>query len=227
MLAAYRPGASVLHRSPAGVKLSGLALGLLILAWWRSPVSVAVGALAVLCLTTVAGVGLRSLGGQLRPVLWFAITVAALQVWSTGPMAALVVVGSLLEAVALAGLVTLTTRTEQLLDALVAGLGPLRRFGVDPERVALVLSLTIRAVPVMATLAREVQEARAARGAGRSMRAFLVPFVIRSVRYADRLGEALAARGVDDPDPDPGLPAEGGSSEGRAAGGRSADSPPP
>jgi biotin transport system permease protein len=69
---------------------------------------------------------------------------------------------------------------------------------VNPERVALVLALAVRSVPVVAGLARDVQEARLARGAGRSVRAFAVPLVIRTVRYADRLGEALAARGVDD-----------------------------
>jgi biotin transport system permease protein len=107
-------------------------------------------------------------------------------------------VGGVLVAVAAAGLVTLTTRTEALLDALVAALRPLRRAGVDPERVALVLALAVRSVPVVAGIAGEVQQARAARGAERSLRAFAVPFVIRSLRHADRLGEALEARGVDD-----------------------------
>jgi biotin transport system permease protein len=54
-------------------------------------------------------------------------------------------------------------------------------------------------VPVLTGLAAEVRQARRARGAGRSVRAFAVPLVIRTVRYADRLGEALIARGVDDP----------------------------
>ena len=77
-------------------------------------------------------------------------------------------------------------------------LRPLRRAGVDPERVALVLALAVRTVPVLVGIGAEVQQARAARGAERSVRAFAVPFVIRSLRHADRLGEALEARGVDD-----------------------------
>jgi len=80
----------------------------------------------------------------------------------------------------------------------VATLRPLRRAGVDPERVALVLALAVRTVPVLVGIGGEVQQARAARGAERSVRAFAVPFVIRSLRHADRLGEALEARGVDD-----------------------------
>jgi biotin transport system permease protein len=51
---------------------------------------------------------------------------------------------------------------------------------------------------VLERLAAEVREARAARGAERSVRAFAVPLVIRALQHADRLGEALAARGVDD-----------------------------
>ena len=109
-----------------------------------------------------------------------------------------VVAGSLLLAVAAAGVVTLTTRTGDLLDAVVRVLRPLRRVGVDPDRVGLVLALTIRTVPVLVSLGEEVRDARRARGAERSVRAFAVPLVIRAVRHADRLGEALAARGVDD-----------------------------
>jgi biotin transport system permease protein len=152
----------------------------------------------VLALAALARVGFRALTAQVRPVLWVLVPVAALQVWLSGPVRALAVVGGVLVAVAAAGLVTLTTRTEALLDALVAALWPLRRAGVDPERVALVLALAVRSVPVVAGIAGEVQQARAARGAERSLRAFAVPFVIRSLRHADRLGEALEARGVDD-----------------------------
>nr|WP_284287061.1 energy-coupling factor transporter transmembrane component T [Angustibacter aerolatus] len=58
--------------------------------------------------------------------------------------------------------------------------------------------LTVRAVPVVAGLLDDVRDARRARGLERSPRALLVPLVVRTVRYADRLGEALVARGVDD-----------------------------
>jgi biotin transport system permease protein len=194
----YVPGTSVLHRARPGVKLAGLAGVLAVLGVVRTPVVVAAASLLVVILTVVAGVGVRRLAAQLRPVLPALVVVGALQAWLAGPPQALVVVGSIAVAVAAAGLVTLTTRTSDLLDALVAALRPARRLGVDPERVALVLALAVRSVAVLADVAREVREARAARGAERSLRAFAVPFVVRSLRYADRLGEALAARGIDD-----------------------------
>ncbi|WP_233153429.1 energy-coupling factor transporter transmembrane component T [Kineosporia sp. R_H_3] len=198
VLGTYRPGTSPLHRAPAGGKLLGLAGLLLVLAVVRSPLGVAAGAALLAVLAAVARVGVRPLLAQARPLRWVLLVLAAFQVWSAGPVTALVVVGSILVAALLAGLVLLTTPTQALLDALVAGLRPFRRVGVDPERAGLVLALTIRAIPVVSGLAQDVVDARRARGVERSARAFAVPLVIRSVRYADRLGEALAARGVGD-----------------------------
>jgi biotin transport system permease protein len=195
---AYLPRDSPVHRAPAGLKLGLLAVGLLLLTLLPAPVAVPAGAAVVLALAALARVGAPALAAQVRPVLWVVLPVSAFQLWLSGPGRALAVAGAVLVAVAAAGLVTLTTRTEALLDALVAGLRPLRRAGADPERVALVLALAVRSVPVIAGIAGEVQQARAARGAERSLRAFAVPFVIRSLRHADWLGEALEARGVDD-----------------------------
>jgi biotin transport system permease protein len=194
----YVPGTSVVHRARAGVKLALLVLFLGVLGLWRSPGVVAGGFAVVAAVAALARVGPRAVLRQVRPALFVVVVVAAAQVWLADVRTAVVVAGSLLLAVASAGLVTLTTRTEDLLDAVVRVLRPLRRVGVDPDRVGLVLALTIRTVPVLVSLGEEVRDARRARGAERSVRAFAVPLVIRAVRHADRLGEALAARGVDD-----------------------------
>jgi biotin transport system permease protein len=186
------------HRAPAGLKLTLLAAGLLLVAVLPGPGPVAVAGAVVLAAAVLARIGVRPLAAQVRPLLWLLVPVAAFQLWLAGPARAVAVAAALLVAVTAAGVVTLTTPTEELLDALVVALRPLRRTGIDPERVALVLALAVRAVPVLARIAGEVQQARAARGAERSLRAFAVPFVIRSLRHADRLGEALEARGVDD-----------------------------
>jgi biotin transport system permease protein len=60
------------------------------------------------------------------------------------------------------------------------------------------MALGIRCVPVVVGLARQVREAQLARGLGASPRAFAVPLIVRSLRHADTLGEALVARGADD-----------------------------
>jgi biotin transport system permease protein len=202
VLGLYVPGDSLLHRARAGLKLALLALGLSIITLLATPAAVLVALAVAVALAAIARLPPATVLAQVRPLAWVLVIVGAAQVWLGGWRTATVVCGSLLVAVLGAALVTLTTRTQDLLDALVGALRPLRRLGVDPDRVALVLALVIRSVPVLARIVEEVHQARVARGAQRSMRAFAVPVVIRTVRYADRLGEALIARGADDPDVD-------------------------
>jgi biotin transport system permease protein len=120
------------------------------------------------------------------------------QWWTAGWEMAISVVGTLVVAVTGASLITLTTRVTDLLDVIARVLRPARRIGIDAERVALLLALTIRAVPVIAATLNEARDARRARGLERSTRALVTPVVLRTIRHADRVGDALAARGVDD-----------------------------
>ncbi len=198
-LGLYRPGGSPLHRLPAGAKLVGLVLALTALAVLvRSPWQLAPAAVAVVCAYLIARIPVRVMVAQLRPVLWMLAFIGVFQVVFTGWRRALVVCGVLLLSIALAALVSLTTRVLDMLDSLHRTLGPLRRFGVDPDRVGLVLAMTIRCIPLLTGLVAEVTEARKARGLGFSLRALAVPVVLGALRTADAMGEALAARGVDD-----------------------------
>ncbi|MEJ7705163.1 MAG: energy-coupling factor transporter transmembrane component T [Geodermatophilaceae bacterium] len=135
---------------------------------------------------------------QVRPLLWFAVFLLVLQALLTDWQRAVSVVLTLVLGVALAGLVTLTTRVSAMLDVVEALLGPLGRFGVRPDRVGLVLALAVRGVPVIAGIAGTVRDAHRARGSTVAPWAVLVPVVVRVLRHADSLGDALAARGVDD-----------------------------
>jgi biotin transport system permease protein len=194
----FRPGTSVVHRAPAGLKLLLLAGGAVLLLLVRTPLAVLLGLLLVECGYLAAGLTPHELLRQLWPLRWVVVLLVPFQWWTAGWQAAVVVVGTLLVLVAAAGLVTLTTRTTAMLDLLERLLRPARRVGIDPERVSLLLALTIRAVPVVVGTLAEVRDARRARGLERSPRALLVPAVLRTMRHADRLGEALVARGVDD-----------------------------
>jgi biotin transport system permease protein len=197
-LGLYVPGSSPIHRVPAGAKLlllvaCGVASLLL-----REPWQVAAALLVELVMYAVAGLPPRLLVRQLRPLLWIALFTAVFHVLVNGWQRAVVVVGVLVLLVLLAALVTLTTRTTDLVDAVVVGCGPLRVVRVDPERLGLLIALGIRCVPVVLGLAEEVRDAQRARGLTASPRAFAVPLLVRSLRHADALGEALTARGVDD-----------------------------
>ncbi|ASF08456.1 hypothetical protein NBRGN_098_01500 [Nocardia brasiliensis NBRC 14402] len=199
MIGLYRPGDSLLHRLPAGAKLL-LLIAAIVAATvlLRSPIQVGLAALAVAGLFALARIPWRVAVAQLRPVVWMLLIIAVFQVLITSPARAVVVCGVLLISVALAALVTLTTRVTDLLDTVTRALGPLRRIGVDPERIGLLLALAIRCVPLLAGIVHEVAEARRARGLQWSMTALATPVLVRALRTADAMGEALAARGVDD-----------------------------
>lgn len=197
-LGLYLPGDSPVHRAPAGLKLALMVAAGIASVVFRAPWQVGVGLLVVAGCYAVAGVSWRVGLAQLRPLLWVGLVTAGFHVVVNGWERAVAVVGAIAVLVLLAGLVTLTTRTTAMVDALVRGLGPLRRFGVDPDRVGLLVALGIRCVPVVVGLAEEVRDAQRARGLTASPRAFAVPLIVRSLRHADALGDALVARGVED-----------------------------
>lgn len=194
----YVPGDSVFHRARPGVKLLVLLVLTTCLLVFASPATVALGAGVVVAGAFVAGLGWTWLWQQVYGLRWIIVLLTVVQVWVNGPVTATEVVGGLVVAITGAGLVTATTRTTDMMDTVIAGTEPLRRFGVDPERVGLLFSLAIRGIPVIADIVREVSEARRARGLSNDLRALLVPVVVRTIRHAERVGEALVARGTDD-----------------------------
>lgn len=197
-LGVYRPGTSVLHRAPVGAKLLGLILlsvAVVALNGWAA----IAGQLALAAvLGTIARLQPRATGRALRGVLIFAVVVALLQWWWSGPERAVESVADLMTLAVLALTLSTTTATVDLLDAFTRWMRPLRRVGVDPDRVALTISMTIGAIPGTMALAAETRDAARARGLERSPRAYLTPFVIRVVARAHETGAALQARGLGD-----------------------------
>jgi biotin transport system permease protein len=198
MIGLYQPGTSLLHRLPAGWKLLAMGLAIVGIVLLQAPWQLGVAALAVVGGFALARIPARVTWSQLWPMRWFLLFIAVFQVIFTGWERALMTCGTLLLTVAIAALITLTTRVTEMLDVCQRLLGPLRRFGVDPDRAGLVLALTIRCIPLMVEIVGAVSQARKARGAGFSLRALVVPSVVRALRRADAIGDALTARGVDD-----------------------------
>jgi biotin transport system permease protein len=186
------------HRAPAGPKLAGLALASVALLAVRSPIGVGVAAAATLVLTVTARVGPAAMWTQLRPLRLPVPLIFAVQ-WALVDVAtAVLLTGRVVILVALAGVVTVSTKTSDLMAAIEHALHPLAKVGIDPVRMSLVMSLAVRSVPIVAALATRVREAQRARGCERDVRAFAVPLVVGALRQADALGEALKARGLDD-----------------------------
>lgn len=196
LLGLYEPGEGWLFRLGTGTKyLLFLAVSIPPLAagsWWVTTLALAV----VLVLLWTSGVTpWRAL--QIGWVLWILlILMAAYHLISLNPAAAVVQSGNILVAVLAARMLTLTTSTPVLMDALARGLAPLRWVRIDPQQVALAVALMIRSVPYLIGSIEDARDAARARGRDRNPALLLTPVVVGAVAYAERTGEALHARGL-------------------------------
>jgi len=196
-LQAYVPGASPVHRLGAGMKTIALLVACTAI-FLIDRVAVAGLVLAgVLLLYRVAGLEMRLAFAQLRPALWVLALLLAVQVlldhWTTGVLVAIRLAALLL----LASLLTLTTRSSDLIDAIGRGLSPLAAIGVNPGKVGLAISLALRFIPVLAVITVEVREAQRTRGLEGSVLAVAVPVVVRTLKMADDIAAAIEARSYD------------------------------
>ncbi|WP_091036855.1 energy-coupling factor transporter transmembrane component T family protein [Microbacterium oxydans] len=196
MIALYRPGTGILHRAPAGVKLAALAVGALVLSLYpHNAVSIAVSLGVVLALYGIAAMPIRVPVLEIWRLRGIIVLLAAALVIFVSPLAAWISTGRVVAILLLASLLTLTTRMADLVEVLQRTLRPLRRFGLDPAAVALTISLTITTIPVIAGFAERVRDAARARGVRLGVRA-AVPLLVLTLRHADDVGDALAARGL-------------------------------
>ena len=189
MIPLYHPGAGPLHRTSAGFKLAALASGALVLSLFpHDVVSIGVSLLLVLGLSVLGGLPLRLPLRELWRLRWILAVLAVALAVFVSPAAAWINTGRVAAVLLLASLLTSTTRMSELMAVLDRLLRPLRRF-------ALTISLTLTTVPVIAGFAARVREAEQARGVRLGARS-AVPLLVLSLRHADDVGEALAARGL-------------------------------
>ena len=200
-LSDYVPGHSAIHRLPPSVKILSLAItGTLLFVFPLLPVVLATLATIVM-LYPLARIGPRMMLLQLKPLLWILVLLFGVQWWIAGWLSAVLVVSRLMSLMLLAALVTLTTRTSDMIDALEKGLFWLRFLRISPAKVSLALSLALRFIPVLAAITADVREAQRARGLDRSIIAVAIPVIVRTLKMADDIAAALEARGYDAPPP--------------------------
>ncbi|MBL1074569.1 energy-coupling factor transporter transmembrane protein EcfT [Nocardia sp. 2] len=196
MLSLYHDARTPVHTVPAGVKLLVLAITGTALFFVPSMLWLAVALAVVLGLYAVAEIPWRMTGRSVLGLAPFLALIMGAQWLFTGWVSAVLVGERILTLVLLANLVTLTTRTTAMIDTIEQALRPLKPLGVRPERVGLLVAMTIRFIPVIKEQAELVRSAQRARGIERST-VFLIPLLIRTLRMADGVGEALDARGLD------------------------------
>ncbi|WP_159699692.1 energy-coupling factor transporter transmembrane protein EcfT [Arthrobacter sp. 18067] len=200
LIANYVPGNSLVHRTPLWPKFLVVAAcgaaSFLIVDWIISLL-----VFAVMCgLFLLSGAGLRRLIRAIWLVAPIVLVIGLFQWWQLGGPTAARIVLNVLVCVVAASVLTATTPVQDLLDGVVALAKPFRPLGADPERFALTIAVMLRSIPFIAGAFSDVRDSARARGLERNPRALVLPVFITTVAYARQTGDALAARGLGEPD---------------------------
>lgn len=196
----YVRGNSIIHRTPLWLKFLVVAAcgtaSFLIVEW-----AVSLMIFAIMCgLFLLTGAGFRRLLRAVWMVTPILLVIGLFQWWQLGGPTAGRIVLNVLVCVVAASVLTATTPVQDLLDGVVALAKPFRRFGADPERFALTIAVMLRSIPYIAGAFSDVRDSARARGLERNPRALILPVFITTVAYARQTGDALAARGLGEPD---------------------------
>ncbi|RAZ87649.1 energy-coupling factor transporter transmembrane component T [Cereibacter johrii] len=196
MLTLTSPIETRLHRLPAGAKLTALALAAVALVPLDSLPLLAPAALATALLYGAQGGAFARHGLALLRPLWPFLLILALWHGWTGELArGCAVALKLLIAVALANLVTMTTRLDDMIAVLERLARPLQRLGLAPHVLAISIALVIRFTPVLLARAERLAEAWRARSPRRPSWRIVAPLALGALDDAEQVAEALRARG--------------------------------
>ncbi|VXB32264.1 Cobalt transporter [Arthrobacter sp. 9V] len=202
MIANYVRGDSIIHRTPLWAKFLVVAAcgaaSFLIVDW-----AVSLMIFLIMCgMFLLTGAGFHRLLRAIWLVAPILLVIGLFQWWQLGGPTAARIVLNVLVCVVAASVLTATTPVQDLLDGVVAMAKPFRRFGADPERFALTIAVMLRSIPFIAGAFSDVRDSARARGLERNPRALVLPVFITTVAYARQTGDALAARGLGEPERD-------------------------
>lgn len=195
MISLYLAGRTWAHGVPAGWKLLFLALVSLLVTPFESLPLMAGLLVAVLGLYASLGREALRQVALLRPMLPLLVILVVLHGWIGSLMDGIVMCLRLLAMVLLANAVTMTTRMDDMMDAVEPILRPLALVGLSPRAVALAVAMMLRFVPLLFALWEALGESYRARTGKRGGWRLLAPFCIQTLRLSHHTAEALAARG--------------------------------
>ncbi|WP_269584714.1 energy-coupling factor transporter transmembrane component T family protein [Roseibium sp. Sym1] len=195
MISIYLQGDSWAHRLPAGVKLLTVAIASIVLFQMVSVwVYLACLAAVVLCYASLGREGLAQL--KLLRGLGFVLVILLALHWISGTLYdGFVIVLRLVVMILAANFVSITTRLDDMLEAVQPLFRPLAVFGMSSRKPALGVALVLRFAPHMLLVYGLLREAWQARTGSRNSWRLLAPFAIQSLRMSDNVAEALKARG--------------------------------
>lgn len=184
------------HNWPAGAKLLGLCFATMVLFAQSNIVfHLSIFVLVLVVYALPGRVFFRYGVGRLRALWPF---IAVVMIWhSLTQDAALGATISLrlLNAVAMANLVTLTTKLSDMIAVVRWISAPLRRFGLPTKQLELGIALAVRFTPVLAFKGTQLSDAWRARSGKHPKWQTLVPLAVLAIDDAEYVADAIKARG--------------------------------
>ncbi|WP_375753845.1 energy-coupling factor transporter transmembrane component T family protein [Vibrio sp. HN007] len=184
------------HHWKAGYKLAGLCFTTLGLFFIENLLFHSLFLIAVLSLYALPGKTFLKNGLLHLKVLWpFILIVAIWHLWTSEIALGATIIIRLISAVALANLVTMTTRLSDMIDVVRFLATPFQRLGLNTKALELSIALVIRMTPVLISKGQNLSWAWRARSNRRSGWRVILPFTVLALDDADHVAEALRARG--------------------------------
>lgn len=220
----YVPVKSIIHRLDPRIKLL-MCLTFVVLIFFVNGWATALWLLAVLLLAIkLSQVALRQYWQGIKPLFWIIVLTVAFQVlfssggrmyWHWGIMSithdglvnALIILYRFVVIITASTVLTATTPTFQIADALAWLMRPLALIRVPVNQITLMLSIALRFVPTIMDETGKIMKAQRARGMNFNsgnlftrvthLVPILIPLFVNSFKRAEELATAMEARGYD------------------------------
>ena len=196
MLSLASPFRTPYHRLPPPLKFAFLCGFTFAIFMTENPLHLAAAFLLVVVLHALPGHRFCLLGlKRLAPIWPFLAVILCWHLATRDYMGGVVVGLRLLAAIALANLVTMTTRLDDLVAIVERLAAPFERFGVNRRGLGLAVALVVRFTPVLAQKAGCLLESWRGRSPRRPDWRIVLPLAAIALDDADHVAEALRARG--------------------------------
>ena len=216
----YVKGDSILHRLDPRTKIFGMLAIMVALFFVNNWIGLVYAAVVVFAVLFVSQVPLKFYIRGVKPLRWILLFTAAIQIFLTpgeiiwqwgilhitaeGVRLAIFMCVRLVLLVMTTSVLTLTTTPIVLTDAVENLLSPFKRIGVPAHELAMMMTIALRFIPLLADETEKIMAAQKARGAAfdegglmdraRALLPILVPLFLSAINRASELAMAMEAR---------------------------------
>lgn len=216
----YVKGDSILHRLDPRTKIFGMLAIMVALFFVNNWIGLVYAAVVVFAVLFASQVPLKFYIRGVKPLRWILLFTAAIQIFLTpgeiiwqwgilhitaeGVRLAIFMCVRLVLLVMTTSVLTLTTTPIVLTDAVENLLSPFKRIGVPAHELAMMMTIALRFIPLLANETEKIMAAQKARGAAfdegglmdraRALLPILVPLFLSAINRASELAMAMEAR---------------------------------